>query len=203
MNDKTTHFGFQQVAESEKASKVRGVFSSVAGSYDVMNDLMSFGLHRLWKDAMVSRLAPPRSGRRPFKVLDMAGGTGDIAFRFLDRAPKAQVTVCDMTESMLVEGRKRAEAQDRPDRLSWVTGDAMALPILDALKAVTLLPARQLGEEKVKGSIAAGKLADFAVLSANPLKTPADKLGEIRVVGTVKEGVTVFSSNEGGVPITR
>jgi len=82
-------------------------------------------------------------------------------------------------------------------------GEDQQLAPLDALKAVTLLPARQLGEEKVKGSIAAGKLADFAVLSANPLKTPADKLGEIRVVGTVKEGVTVFSSNEGGVPITR
>ncbi|WP_298599381.1 amidohydrolase [Zoogloea sp.] len=82
-------------------------------------------------------------------------------------------------------------------------GEDQQLAPLDALKAVTLQPARQLGEEKVKGSIAAGKLADFAVLSANPLKTPADKLGEIRVVGTVKEGVTVFSSNEGGVPITR
>lgn len=82
-------------------------------------------------------------------------------------------------------------------------GEDQQLAPLDALKALTLQPARQLGEEKLKGSIAAGKLADFAVLSANPLKTPADKLGEIRVVGTVKEGVTVFSSNEGGVPITR
>lgn len=82
-------------------------------------------------------------------------------------------------------------------------GEDQQLAPLDALKAVSLQPARQLGEEKLKGSIATGKLADFAVLSANPLKTPADKLGEIRVVGTVKEGVTVFSSNEGGVPITR
>lgn len=82
-------------------------------------------------------------------------------------------------------------------------GEDQQLAPLDALKALTLQPARQLGEEKLKGSIATGKLADFAVLSANPLKTPADKLGEIRVVGTVKEGVTVFGSNEGGVPITR
>ena len=74
---------------------------------------------------------------------------------------------------------------------------------LDALKALTLLPARQIGEEKIKGSITAGKLADLTVLSANPLKTPADKLGDIRVIGTLKEGVTVFGSNEGGVPITR
>ena len=65
------------------------------------------------------------------------------------------------------------------------------------------LPARQLGEEKIKGSIATGKLADFAILSANPLKTPVDKLGEIRVTGTIKEGVTVFGGADGGVPITR
>ena len=80
---------------------------------------------------------------------------------------------------------------------------AFILDPLDALKALTLLPARQLGEEKLKGSIAAGKLADLTVLSANPLKTPADKLGEIKVIGTVKEGVTVFGGNEGGVPILR
>lgn len=82
-------------------------------------------------------------------------------------------------------------------------GEAQQLSPLDALKALTLLPARQLGEEKLKGSIAAGKLADLTVLSANPLKTPADKLGEIKVIGTVKEGVTVFGGNEGGVPILR
>jgi hypothetical protein len=82
-------------------------------------------------------------------------------------------------------------------------GEDQQLSPLDALKALTLLPARQIGEEKIKGSIAAGKLADLTVLSANPLKTPADKLGDIRVIGTLKEGVTVFGSNEGGVPITR
>ncbi|WP_374500494.1 amidohydrolase, partial [Zoogloea sp.] len=82
-------------------------------------------------------------------------------------------------------------------------GEAQQLSPLDALKALTLLPARQLGEEKLKGSIATGKLADLTVLSANPLKTPADKLGEIKVIGTVKEGVTVFGGSEGGVPILR
>jgi len=82
-------------------------------------------------------------------------------------------------------------------------GEAQQLSPLDALKALTLLPARQLGEEKIKGSIATGKLADLTVLSANPLKTPADKLGEIKVIGTVKEGVTVFGGSEGGVPILR
>jgi predicted amidohydrolase YtcJ len=82
-------------------------------------------------------------------------------------------------------------------------GEEQQIGALDALKAITLLPARQLGEEKLKGSIAVGKLADLVVLSANPLKTPADKLGEIRVIGTVKEGVTVFGGSEGGVPLTR
>jgi predicted amidohydrolase YtcJ len=82
-------------------------------------------------------------------------------------------------------------------------GEAQQLSPLDALKALTVLPARQLGEEKLKGSIATGKLADLTVLSANPLKTPADKLGEIKVIGTVKEGVTVFGGSEGGVPILR
>lgn len=130
MNDtdrKETHFGFKTVAEEEKAGLVHGVFSRVASRYDIMNDLMSGGVHRIWKTALMDWLAP-RDGQ---KLLDVAGGTGDIAFRFLDRAPEATVTVCDMTESMLVEGRERAEAGKFADRLSWVTGDAMALPFPD------------------------------------------------------------------------
>lgn len=127
MSDRQTHFGFQTVDEDAKAGMVHGVFSRVASRYDVMNDLMSVGIHRIWKNAMMDWLAP-RDGQQ---LLDVAGGTGDIAFRFLDRAPKARVTVCDMTESMLIEGRKRAEAEALADRLSWVTGDAMALPFAD------------------------------------------------------------------------
>jgi demethylmenaquinone methyltransferase/2-methoxy-6-polyprenyl-1,4-benzoquinol methylase len=124
---RTTHFGFQTVDEGEKAGMVHGVFSRVASKYDVMNDLMSMGVHRLWKDAMMDWLAP----RRDQRLLDVAGGTGDVAFRFLKRAPGSTATVCDMTESMLVEGRKRAEAEDMADRLDWVVGDAMALPFAD------------------------------------------------------------------------
>jgi demethylmenaquinone methyltransferase / 2-methoxy-6-polyprenyl-1,4-benzoquinol methylase len=120
----TTHFGFQTVPEGDKAGMVHGVFSRVASKYDVMNDLMSGGVHRLWKDAMMDWLAP-RPGQR---LLDVAGGTGDVAFRFLKRANGATAVVCDMTEPMLVEGRKRAEADKLAERLDWVVGDAMALP---------------------------------------------------------------------------
>jgi demethylmenaquinone methyltransferase/2-methoxy-6-polyprenyl-1,4-benzoquinol methylase len=126
-DDQTTHFGFRTVGEAEKAGMVHGVFTRVASKYDIMNDLMSGGVHRLWKDAMMDWLAP-RPGQR---LLDVAGGTGDVAFRFLKRAPTATATVLDMTESMLVEGRKRAEADRMADRLDWVVGDAMALPFAD------------------------------------------------------------------------
>lgn len=126
-NDRKTHFGAREVREDQKADLVHGVFSSVASRYDLMNDLMSAGIHRLWKDAMMDWLAP-RNGQR---LLDVAGGTGDIAFRFLQRAPEAEAVVCDMTEAMLVEGRKRAEAARLADRLEWVAGDAMALPFDD------------------------------------------------------------------------
>ncbi|SEM45940.1 demethylmenaquinone methyltransferase / 2-methoxy-6-polyprenyl-1,4-benzoquinol methylase [Gemmobacter aquatilis] len=119
-----THFGFQTVNEAEKAGMVHGVFTRVASKYDIMNDVMSMGIHRVWKDAMMDWLAP----RPGAKLLDVAGGTGDVSFRFLKRAPGAHATVLDMTESMLVEGRQRAEADHMADRLNWVVGDAMALP---------------------------------------------------------------------------
>ncbi|SFB05592.1 demethylmenaquinone methyltransferase / 2-methoxy-6-polyprenyl-1,4-benzoquinol methylase [Poseidonocella pacifica] len=124
---KTTHFGYQTVPESEKAGRVRGVFSNVASKYDVMNDAMSFGIHRVWKDAMMDWLAP-RPGQQ---LLDVAGGTGDISFRFLKRAGRGHATVLDLTEAMLNEGRLRADAADMEDSLDWVVGDAMDLPFED------------------------------------------------------------------------
>ena len=126
-SEKTTHFGFETVSETEKAGRVQGVFGSVASRYDIMNDVMSGGIHRLWKDAMMDWLAP-RSGQ---KLLDVAGGTGDIAYRFLKRAGQGHATVLDLTEEMLVEGRKRAEANQMIDQLDWSIGDAMALPFPD------------------------------------------------------------------------
>ncbi len=125
--EKTTHFGFETVPEAEKAGRVQGVFGSVASKYDVMNDVMSMGIHRIWKDAMMDWLAP-RPGQR---LLDVAGGTGDISFRFLKRAGSGHATVFDLTEPMLVEGRKRAEAEDMANSLDWIAGDAMALPFAD------------------------------------------------------------------------
>ena len=124
----STHFGFQTVSEADKAGMVHGVFSRVASKYDVMNDLMSGGVHRLWKDAMMDWLAP-RPGQR---LLDVAGGTGDVAFRFLKRSAGSTAVVCDMTEGMLIAGRARADADSVARRLDWVVGDAMALPFADA-----------------------------------------------------------------------
>ncbi len=123
----TTHFGFSEIPEAEKAGRVEGVFTSVASRYDLMNDLMSARIHRLWKEAALDWLAP-RAGMR---LLDVAGGTGDIAFRFLRRTKgTGSVTVCDLTEGMLEEGRRRAEAQG-VHGVTWVQGDAMALPFED------------------------------------------------------------------------
>lgn len=127
MTDKTTHFGAQTVREDEKAGMVRNLFSDVANKYDIMNDVMSVGIHRVWKEAMMDWLAP-RAGQ---KLLDVAGGTGDVSFKFLKRAGHGHATVCDLTEGMLIEGRKRAEAEQMADSLDWVVGDAMALPFED------------------------------------------------------------------------
>ena len=122
-----THFGNKVVQKNEKASMVNEVFTSVAQKYDLMNDAMSLGIHRIWKSAMLDWLAP----RNNQHLLDVAGGTGDIAFKFLDRAPLSEVTVLDMTEKMLIEGKNRAEAKKFKDKLNWVCGDALNLPFKD------------------------------------------------------------------------
>ena len=122
--DRTTDFGFRTVPRDEKSGLVHGVFSSVASRYDVMNDAMSFGIHRLWKDAMIDWLAP-KPGQ---ELLDIAGGTGDVAIRFLSRVGDTRATVLDLTESMLDIGRQRATRLSLDDRIAWVNGDATRLP---------------------------------------------------------------------------
>ncbi|MCB1501099.1 MAG: bifunctional demethylmenaquinone methyltransferase/2-methoxy-6-polyprenyl-1,4-benzoquinol methylase UbiE [Bauldia sp.] len=121
-------FGFRAVSVDEKQDLVDGVFERVAPSYDLMNDLMSGGMHRLWKDAMVSRLAPPRQSRRPFKVLDVAGGTGDIAVRIATRSEGAALTVADINGEMLAVGRTRALSLRLDHKVTFVEANAEALP---------------------------------------------------------------------------
>ncbi len=123
-----TSFGFRRVEPGAKQGLVDAVFTRVAGSYDLMNDLMSGGLHRLWKDDLVAWLAPPRHGRRPYAVLDIAGGTGDIAFRIARASPTAAVTVMDINAAMLDVGRERATARGLGDRVVFTQGNAEALP---------------------------------------------------------------------------
>ena len=127
MTDKTTNFGYQEVPESAKARKVEGVFTSVAQRYDLMNDLMSAGLHRVWKDLMITALNPPR-GDTPFALLDVAGGTGDIAFRAAKAAGAGfRATVCDINSDMLEVGRTRAASRHLDELVSFVEGNAEAL----------------------------------------------------------------------------
>ncbi len=128
----TTHFGARQVPLDDKQGLVDDVFHGVARRYDLMNDLMSGGVHRLWKDAMVTRLAPPKQGTRPYRVLDMAGGTGDIAERIInDSHGHAEVTVSDINEDMLREGQERAGHWRFADRATFVQANAEELPFAD------------------------------------------------------------------------
>jgi ubiquinone/menaquinone biosynthesis methyltransferase len=138
----TTHFGFEQVRVHEKESRVRQVFENVAESYDIMNDFMSGGLHRIWKDYFVDQTKVsviaehfPQGGE-PFQILDVAGGTGDIAFRMVDAAEtkNVTVTVCDINAEMLRVGERRALEKydasllsDDAPTLRFVEGNAQSL----------------------------------------------------------------------------
>lgn len=122
----TTHFGFRRVAEANKATLVKGVFDSVAPRYDLMNDLMSLGIHRLWKVAMMDWLGP----RAGMTLIDVGGGTGDVAFRFLERGG-GSVTVVDVNEEMLNLGRDRAIDKGIIKGIRWLPGNAEALPVED------------------------------------------------------------------------
>jgi demethylmenaquinone methyltransferase/2-methoxy-6-polyprenyl-1,4-benzoquinol methylase len=119
--DETTHFGFRDVPLGDKQTLV----------YDLMNDLMSGGLHRVWKDLMINALNPPRSDA-PFSLLDVAGGTGDIAFRAAAASGAGfKATVCDINSDMLAVGRERAVTRNLDDRVSFIEGNAEELAFAD------------------------------------------------------------------------
>ena len=127
---KHTDFGFQRVPLEGKQALVDDVFRSVARRYDLMNDLMSFGLHRAWKDALVTAVNPPKN--RPFALLDIAGGTGDIAMRVVAAGgAQTRATVCDINPDMLAVGRERAAARGFADALTFAEANAEALPFAD------------------------------------------------------------------------
>jgi demethylmenaquinone methyltransferase/2-methoxy-6-polyprenyl-1,4-benzoquinol methylase len=124
-------FGYQEVRPEDKPALVRDLFARVAWRYDLMNDLMSAGVHRLWKAALIDWLAP----RPGLRLLDVAGGTGDIAFRVLHRTerfwPSPRMIVCDVNPAMLQVGRDRAIDANRLGAIEWVCADAEALPLPD------------------------------------------------------------------------
>lgn len=136
----TTHFGERTVPLEDKQGLVNDVFHNVADRYDLMNDLMSGGVHRLWKDALVNRLAPPKAGSRPYRVLDVAGGTGDIAERIVNASVGyAEVTVADINSDMLRVGAGRARSWRFPSQVSFVEANAEALPFeTDSFDAYTI-----------------------------------------------------------------
>lgn len=126
-----TSYGFRTVSDGEKQEMVNDVFHKVAKRYDIMNDVMSGGLHRVWKDAMIASLNPPK--RPGFRFLDVAGGTGDIAFRIVEASGRqATGTVLDINGSMLGVGRERAEKKGLAANLDFVEANAEDLPFADA-----------------------------------------------------------------------
>ncbi|MFZ0608767.1 MAG: bifunctional demethylmenaquinone methyltransferase/2-methoxy-6-polyprenyl-1,4-benzoquinol methylase UbiE [Xanthobacteraceae bacterium] len=134
----STHFGARQVPLADKQGLVDGVFHSVARRYDLMNDLMSFGLHRAWKDALVTAVDPPKD--RSFALLDVAGGTGDVAMRVIERGgAQTLATVCDINADMLEVGRERARARGLDGVVTFTEANAEALPFGDrSFDAVTI-----------------------------------------------------------------
>ena len=128
--DADTHFGFDSVPISGKQARVDEVFHKVAQRYDLMNDVMSVGLHRVWKDVLVAMVKPSRRG---FAHLDVAGGTGDVAFRVVKAgAAGTHVTVLDINSDMLDVGRQRAAERGLAEQLTFVEANAEALPLPDA-----------------------------------------------------------------------
>lgn len=124
-------FGFREVATDERQGLVNEVFAGVAERYDLMNDLMSAGLHRLWKDDLITMLNPPSSGRS-FRLLDVAGGTGDVAIRYAHATGgSATAVICDISPEMLEVGRRKVAGESLQDRIACIEGNAETLPFPD------------------------------------------------------------------------
>jgi len=131
MNSDTTSFGFKEVPADARQGLVNDVFSTVASRYDLMNDLMSGGLHRLWKDDLITALNPPRSARR-FDLIDVAGGTGDICLRALQAGGSGcSAVLCDINPEMVAVGKKRLADAGLSDRVALSIGNAESLPFPD------------------------------------------------------------------------
>lgn len=129
MQNKYTDFGFSRVKSKDKSNLVKKIFENVSDRYDLMNDFMSLGIHRVWKESMLDWLAP----RRGQSLIDVAGGTGDIAFNFIKRAKTgANATILDLTESMMIEGKKKTIDLPEETQINWVCGDAMRMPFSDS-----------------------------------------------------------------------
>ena len=128
-----TTFGFKDVREDERQGLVNTVFASVAERYDLMNDLMSGGMHRLWKSDFLAWLAPPRAGStRDMRLLDVAGGTGDVAMSFARMTgPESTAVICDISPEMLEVGRRKVDAAGLSERITCVEGNAEELPFPD------------------------------------------------------------------------
>lgn len=133
-NPESVWFGEKNVSPEEKTENVIGVFDRVADRYDLMNDLMSGGMHRLWKDHFINLIRPRHSlAGSPLHYLDVAGGTGDIAFRIRKKIGSgAKITLCDLNDNMLSVGRNRAIDKGWPNDFNWVTGNAEKLPLPDS-----------------------------------------------------------------------
>jgi demethylmenaquinone methyltransferase/2-methoxy-6-polyprenyl-1,4-benzoquinol methylase len=138
-NAAETSFGYRSVPEEERQTLVNRVFATVAERYDLMNDLMSGGLHRLWKDDLLAMLNPPR-GDQPYRLLDVAGGTGDVAIRYARASgPNATAVLCDISPEMIEVGQRRVHAAGLEDRITFAQGNAEALAFPDrAFDAYTI-----------------------------------------------------------------
>ena len=172
----TTHFGYETVPLTQKQGRVNDVFHSVAAKYDLMNDLMSAGMHRVWKDTLVAQLRP--SPHRSWRHLDVAGGTGDVAFRILDAAgKKAHATVLDINGSMLEVGRDRAAKRRPMGTVDFVEASAESLPFPDrtfdgytVAFGIRNVPRIQLALEEAYRTLKTG--GRFMCLEFAPVDTP-------------------------------